>query len=78
MNRRKLQFFGTLEPLRNRRAAGQQWAKAKASNSVVHVKRPFAGPQQVLDYAGRSTTPVARGIGPFLPRRESPSFDTRL
>jgi hypothetical protein len=55
----KLQFFGTLEPLRDRRAFGEQWAKAKASKWVVYAKRPFAGPQQVLDYVGRYTHRVA-------------------
>ncbi len=55
----QLQFFGTLEPLRDRRAFGQQWAKAKASKWVVYAKRPFAGPQQVLDYVGRYTHRVA-------------------
>jgi hypothetical protein len=56
---RKLRFFGTLEPLRDRRAFGQQWAKAKASKWVVYAKRPFAGPPQVLDYVGRYTHRVA-------------------
>jgi hypothetical protein len=55
----KLQFFGALEPLRDRRAFGQQWARAKTSKWVVYAKRPFAGPQQVLDYVGRYTHRVA-------------------
>jgi hypothetical protein len=55
----KLQFFGALEPLRDRRAFGLQWARAKASKWVVYAKRPFAGPQQVLDYVGRYTHRVA-------------------
>jgi len=55
----KLQFFGALEPLRDRRAFGRQWARAKTSKWVVYAKRPFAGPQQVLDYVGRYTHRVA-------------------
>jgi hypothetical protein len=55
----KLQFFGTLEPLRDRRAFGRRLAQAKASKWVVYAKRPFAGPQQVLDYVGRYTHRVA-------------------
>jgi len=55
----KLQFFGALEPLRDRRAFGQQLARAKNSQWVVYAKRPFAGPQQVLDYVGRYTHRVA-------------------
>jgi Putative transposase/Transposase zinc-binding domain len=55
----KLQFFGVLEPLRDRRAFGQQLARAKTSKWVVYAKRPFAGPQQVLDYVGRYTHRVA-------------------
>jgi hypothetical protein len=55
----KLQFFGALEPLRDRRAFGQQLARAKTSKWVVYAKRPFAGPQQVLDYVGRYTHRVA-------------------
>jgi Putative transposase/Transposase zinc-binding domain len=55
----KLQFFGALEPLRDRLAFGRQLAQAKASKWVVFAKRPFAGPQQVLDYVGRYTHRVA-------------------
>lgn len=55
----KLQFFGALEPLRERLAFVRQLARAKASEWVVYAKRPFAGPQQVLDYVGRYTHRVA-------------------
>lgn len=55
----KLQFFGALEPLRERLAFARQLARAKASEWVVYAKRPFAGPQQVLDYVGRYTHRVA-------------------
>jgi hypothetical protein len=55
----KLQFFGSLEPLREPSAFARQMARAKASEWVVYAKRPFAGPQQVLDYVGRYTHRVA-------------------
>jgi len=55
----KLQFFGALEPLCERLAFVRRLARAKASEWVVYAKRPFAGPQQVLDYVGRYTHRVA-------------------
>ena len=35
------------------------WHEAKKCEWVVYAKRPFAGPQQVLDYVGRYTHRVA-------------------
>jgi hypothetical protein len=55
----ELQFFGTLEPLRDPTAFAAHLAPAKSSEWVVYAKRPFAGPQQVLDYVGRYTHRVA-------------------
>lgn len=55
----KLQFFGPLEPLREGAAFRELVARAKTSEWVVYAKRPFAGPQQVLDYVGRYTHRVA-------------------
>jgi hypothetical protein len=55
----KLQFFAALEPLRERTAFVQLVARAKACEWVVYAKRPFAGPEQVLDYVGRYTHRVA-------------------
>lgn len=55
----QLQLFGALEPLRQPGAFAQHLARAKASEWVVYAKRPFAGPQQVLDYVGRYTHRVA-------------------
>jgi len=55
----KLQFFAALEPLRERAAFVQLVARAKACEWVVFAKRPFAGPEQVLDYVGRYTHRVA-------------------
>jgi Putative transposase/Transposase zinc-binding domain len=55
----KLQFFAALEPLRESLAFTQLLARAKTCEWVVYAKRPFAGPQQVLDYVGRYTHRVA-------------------
>jgi hypothetical protein len=55
----KLRFGGRLEPLRDRLAFARHLERAEASEWVVYAKRPFAGPQQVLDYVGRYTHRVA-------------------
>lgn len=56
---RQLQFFHSLESLRQPMAFARHLAKAQAHDWVVYAKRPFAGPQQVLDYVGRYTHRVA-------------------
>ena len=55
----KLEFFSALEPLRERRAFLQHLAPTRKTKWVVYAKRPFAGPEQVLDYVGRYTHRVA-------------------
>ena len=55
----KLRFFSSLEPLRERRAFFRHLAPTPAIKCVVYAKRPFAGPEQVLDYVGRYTHRVA-------------------
>ena len=55
----KIQFFGTLEPLRDRSAFMRYLAALKKCEWVVYAKAPFAGPKQVLDYVGRYTHRVA-------------------
>jgi hypothetical protein len=55
----KLQFFNALESLRERLTFLQLLERMKACEWVVYAKRPFAGPQQVLDYVGRYTHRVA-------------------
>jgi Putative transposase len=54
-----LQFFHSLELLREPITFARQMAKAKAADWVVYAKPPFAGPEQVLDYVGRYTHRVA-------------------
>jgi hypothetical protein len=55
----KLKFFTDLESLRNRHTFDRYLEPLKKAKWVVYVKRPFAGPQQVLDYVGRYTHRVA-------------------
>lgn len=55
----KLQFFGSLERLRDARAFRSYIAPLKRIEWVVYAKAPFAGPRQVLDYVGRYTHRVA-------------------
>jgi hypothetical protein len=42
-----------LESFRDRNAFTQLLARLKAYKWVVYAKRPFGGPEQVLDYVGR-------------------------
>lgn len=58
-NSGKLQFFAALEFLRDPQAFTVQIAALKESEWVVDARRPFSGPQQVLDYVGRYTHRVA-------------------
>jgi Putative transposase/Transposase zinc-binding domain len=55
----KLKFFSSLEPLQDRRAFLRHLAPTRETEWVVYDKRPFAGPEQVLDYVGRYTHGVA-------------------
>jgi hypothetical protein len=55
----EVQFFGTLARLRDRDAFHRHLAAARQVEWVVYAKRPFAGPEQVLDYVARYTHRVA-------------------
>jgi hypothetical protein len=55
----QLQFFSTLQSLRDRVAWARYLAPCQQREWVVYAKPPFAGPQQVLDYVGRYTHRVA-------------------
>jgi hypothetical protein len=55
----KLQFFSALRPLETKLAFARYLAPLQNKEWVVYSKRPFAGPQQVLDYVGRYTHRVA-------------------
>ena len=54
-----LRFFYSLATLCERRAFLRYLAPTRKLEWVVYAKRPFAGPQQVLDYVGRYTHRVA-------------------
>jgi hypothetical protein len=55
----KLQFFSSLESLRDRCSLLDYLAPLREAEWVVYAKKPFAGPEQVLDYVGRYTHRVA-------------------
>ena len=46
----KLQFAGSLEDLAHPIAFNRVTEKARNKKWIVYAKRPFGGPQQVLDY----------------------------
>src|SRR6202047_5172755 len=51
----KLEFFSSLESLQDRHTFLGYLAPTRGAEWVVYAKRPFAGPEQVLDYVGRYT-----------------------
>jgi len=55
----ELQFFNSLEALRNRVAFAKYLAPVSRVEWVVYAKPPFGGPKQVLEYLGRYTHRVA-------------------
>src|SRR6476646_12267611 len=55
----KLEFYSSLELLRDRCSFLDYLAPLREAEWVVYAKRPFAGPEQVLDYVGRYTHRVA-------------------
>jgi len=55
----QLKFFSSLQELDDRKAFLRYLAPLPKKKWVVYAKKPFAGPQQVLDYVGRYTHRVA-------------------
>ena len=55
----RLNFFSAQCHLREPAAFRRYLTPAHKTEWVVHAKRPFAGPRQVLDYVGRYTHRVA-------------------
>jgi hypothetical protein len=55
----QLQFFSALLDLQDRKIFLRYLAPLHNREWVVYAKKPFAGPQQVLDYVGRYTHRVA-------------------
>ena len=54
-----LEFFSSLQSLRDPSSFLDYLAPLYEAEWVVYAKRPFAGPEQVLDYVGRYTHRVA-------------------
>jgi hypothetical protein len=54
-----LDFFGSLEHLAETQAFSDWITSHRKTDWVVYSKRPFAGPEQVLEYLGRYTHRVA-------------------
>jgi len=54
-----LEFFASLQPLRDRRTFLRFLNPARTAEWVVYAKPPMAGPKQVLEYLGRYTHRVA-------------------
>ena len=54
-----LEFFPSLQSLRDPSSLLNYLAPLHEAEWVVYAKRPFAGPEQVLDYVGRYTHRVA-------------------
>ena len=55
----QLKFFSSLQELEDRKVFLRYLAPLRKKDWVVYAKKPFAGPQQVLDYVGRYTHRVA-------------------
>jgi hypothetical protein len=55
----KLEFFSSLEALRDPEGFLRHLDSVRNVKWVVYAKAPFAGPQQVVDYVGRYTHRVA-------------------
>jgi Putative transposase/Transposase zinc-binding domain len=55
----ELEFFSSLEALREREAFRRYLEPLRQKEWIVYAKAPFAGPEQVLDYVGRYTHRVA-------------------
>lgn len=55
----RLRFAGRLQPLNDPRRFAEHLRPARETEWVVYAKRPFAGPEQVLDYLGRYTHRIA-------------------
>ncbi len=55
----KLQFFSSLERLRDPKAFVAYLSRLRQTEWVVYAKPPFGGPEQVLNYLGRYTHRVA-------------------
>ena len=55
----QLHFAGRLQSISDPRRFAEHLRPARQTEWVVYAKRPFAGPEQVLDYLGRYTHRIA-------------------
>ncbi len=62
----KLQFFNALAGLQEAHAFGSYLAPVASSEWVVYAKKPFGGPERVLEYLGRYTHRVAISNGRLI------------
>ena len=67
----ELKFFSNLAGLKDAGAFNMYLAPLRKSEWVVHAKRPFAGPRQVLSYLARYTHRVAIGNSRLLSLSDS-------
>ena len=55
----QLRFAGRLQPLSEPRRFAEHLRPTRGTEWVVYAKRPFAGPEQILDYLDRYTHRIA-------------------
>jgi hypothetical protein len=63
---RKLRFWGTIQQLRNPTEFHRLVRQLRSRNWVVHVRRPFHGPEHVIQYLARYTHRVAISSGRLI------------
>jgi hypothetical protein len=66
----QLTFAGGTAPLADRRTFAGVLGQLRAVDWVVYAKRPFAGPEQVLEYLGRYTHRVALSNNRLVDHRD--------
>jgi hypothetical protein len=66
----QLTFAGGTAPLADRRTFAGFLGQLRAVDWVVYAKRPFAGPEQVLEYLGRYTHRVALSNNRLVDHRD--------
>jgi hypothetical protein len=64
--RGKLRFWGTIKELRNPAEFHRLVRQLRSRNWVVHVRRPFHGPEHVIQYLARYTHRVAISNGRLI------------
>ena len=63
---KKLRFHGAFSPLSQPAEFDRFFRQRKQQRWVVHAKRPFGGPEQVLQYLARYTHRVAISNGRLI------------